>query len=66
VNIAVNDTPTDLPEHATVSDLLERLGKTGTPCAVERNGVLLPWRERDSVTLQPGDSIEIVTLVGGG
>ncbi|MDP6479910.1 MAG: sulfur carrier protein ThiS [Phycisphaerales bacterium] len=64
--IAVNDTPTDLPDHATVADLLEHLGKTDTPCAVERNGELVPWRDHDAVALQPDDSIEIVTLVGGG
>lgn len=66
MKIDVNDTPTDLPDHATVADLLKRLGQSGKPCAVERNGELVPWRDHVSVALQPGDSIEIVTLVGGG
>jgi thiamine biosynthesis protein ThiS len=66
VKIAVNDTSMDLPDRVSVADLLEVIGKSGTACAVERNGTLVPWRQHGDVQLQPGDSIEIVTLVGGG
>jgi len=30
------------------------------------NGTLVRHREREGVLLQPGDRVEIVTLVGGG
>ena len=66
VKIEVNNTSMDLQESLTVADLLDVIGKSTTPCAVERNGQLVPWRERGDVQLETGDSIEIVTLVGGG
>ena len=34
--------------------------------AVERNRVLVPRRQHASCTLEEGDQLEIVTLVGGG
>jgi thiamine biosynthesis protein ThiS len=66
VKIDVNNTPMDLQGPLTVADLLDVIGKAKTPCAVERNGTLIPWRTRSDVQVESGDSIEIVTLVGGG
>ena len=34
--------------------------------AVERNGEILPKAEYDTLLLQDGDTIEIVSFVGGG
>ncbi len=51
---------------ATITDLIEALGLTGRPCAVEVNAAVIPKREHDTTPLRDGDKIELVTLVGGG
>jgi len=56
----------ELTGDATVSQLLERLGMAGRPVAVEHNRSIVPKREHDRATLSDGDSLELVTLVGGG
>jgi sulfur carrier protein len=35
-------------------------------CAVEVNEEILPKSQYDTYRVQPGDRIEVVTLVGGG
>jgi len=66
MRLEVNGTDVDLPEDATVETLLMSLDRPDSPCAVERNGELVPWRTRSETKLVHGDRIEIVTLVGGG
>jgi thiamine biosynthesis protein ThiS len=43
---------------------LHQLG--GAACAVEVNRQLVPKKQHESQELKDGDSVEIVTLVGGG
>jgi sulfur carrier protein len=62
----VNDEPRDLPDGATVADLLASLQLPGTRCAVEVNKTLVRRAEHPSHRLAEGDQIEVVTLVGGG
>ncbi len=50
----------------TVARLLEELNLAGQPCAVEINASVVPKREHGERTLREGDTVEIVTLVGGG
>ncbi|MBN8644785.1 MAG: sulfur carrier protein ThiS [Planctomycetes bacterium] len=64
--IELNGKPHAIAEGATVRDLLEALGLTAQPAAVEVNRVLVPRREHERRVLQPGDRVEVVTLVGGG
>jgi thiazole synthase len=64
--ITVNQEPQPLPEPATVATLLERLGRDSRRVAVEVNRVLVPRARHELHGLQPGDAVEIVTLVGGG
>ncbi|MDP7030274.1 MAG: sulfur carrier protein ThiS [Phycisphaerales bacterium] len=66
MKLEVNGTTVELPPEATVEMLLAALDKADTPCAVERNGTLVPWKTRGGTALADGDRIEIVTLVGGG
>ncbi|MCU0689725.1 MAG: sulfur carrier protein ThiS [Phycisphaerales bacterium] len=66
IRIIVNATPMDIPQGQTITQLLATLGKTGQPAAVEVNQNLVPKRHHDTHTLHQGDTIEIVTLVGGG
>jgi sulfur carrier protein len=65
-NITVNGQPRQVPEGRTVEGLLADLKMAGSPCAVEVNRALVPKRQHAQRTLCDGDSVEIVTLVGGG
>lgn len=64
-SITVNGSPVDLPSPCSVAELLERL-ETPAPCAVEVNREVVPRRQHPEHRLEPGDVVEIVTLVGGG
>jgi sulfur carrier protein len=50
----------------TVADLVAELGLAGRAVAVEVNRQVVPRREHETTPLRDGDSIEVVTLVGGG
>lgn len=64
--IELNGKPHALRDGATVRELLESLGLGARPAAVEVNKSLVPRREHERRVLQPGDRVEVVTLVGGG
>jgi len=66
MQITVNDEPQDVPDGATIAVLLEQLGKSNRYLAVECNRELVPRGRHVETVLEPGDRIEIVTLVGGG
>lgn len=51
---------------ATVAELVERLGLAGQAVAVELNRRVVPKRQHAETTLKEGDTVEVVTLVGGG
>lgn len=64
MQVTVNGQKTELPEGTTVLELIERLGLS--VCAAEVNRQLVAHKDRASRTLADGDTVEIVTLVGGG
>jgi thiamine biosynthesis protein ThiS len=66
VNITLNDRPTELPQGATVSSLLDSLGLAERRVAVERNGEIVPRTLYAQSLLSEGDRIEVVQFVGGG
>jgi len=66
LNITVNDKSHEVPQSATVADLLKRLEFQPKYVAVERNLELVPRATHADCLLAEGDRIEIVTLVGGG
>ena len=66
VEITVNGKPREIEPGTTVAELLARLQVPARYCAVERNLQLVPRAEHAGCILQPGDRLEIVTLVGGG
>jgi len=49
-----------------LSELLTQMNLGNRLCAVEVNKELIPHKERETYVLQDGDSVEIVTIVGGG
>jgi sulfur carrier protein len=66
MRVRVNGDVQAVETGATVSQLLEHLELAGRPCAVEVNAVVVPRREHGDRRLREGDTVEIVTLVGGG
>lgn len=66
MEIEVNGKPHSAAAGATVADLLREL-QLGVPAAaVEVNLVLVPKARHGETRLQPGDRVEVVSLVGGG
>ena len=66
MKITVNDQPYELAEGSTVAALLEQLGLTGKPVAVEVNLQVVPRARHAEQVLAGNDRLEVVTLVGGG
>jgi thiazole synthase len=64
--ITLNAQPQELPDHATVAELIRILGKDSRYLAVEVNRHVVPRAEHENHRLHFGDAVEIVTLVGGG
>ena len=66
MQITVNGAAHEVPEGLTVRGLVETLGLTEGPVAVERNREVVPRAEHPSTALAAGDVLEIVHFVGGG
>lgn len=66
MQITVNGKPEPLKEGATILDLLTALGVQTPLVAVEQNRSIVPKAQHAKTLLQDGDTIEVVTLVGGG
>ena len=66
MNIQVNGKQRTLDNDCTIERLLDELSLAGQPCAVEVNTAVIPRHEHAERILSDGDSVEIVTLVGGG
>jgi sulfur carrier protein len=66
MQITVNGDAHDVPDGLTVCGLVEHLGLTDGPVAVERNREVVPRAEHPNTPLAPGDVLEIVHFVGGG
>jgi sulfur carrier protein len=66
MQIRINGEEQSIHQGTTVAQLLEDHGLAKSPCAVEINRVLVPKRRHYEHALCEGDTIEIVTLVGGG
>lgn len=66
VQIRVNGQAREVEPGITVARLLEQLQMQPRYLAVERNFELVPRARHADCALEPGDQVEIVTLVGGG
>jgi sulfur carrier protein len=66
MRVVSNGDPVELPEGATVDDLLTQLGLGGRWVLVERNGEPVGRRELASTVLVDGDRLELVRAVAGG
>ena len=66
VKIVVNGQPRELPQPATVAELLRLLELPLRGVAVELNLQIVPRARHAEHVLADGDRLEIVSLVGGG
>lgn len=66
MQLTVNGQPFEVPDGSTVRALLERMELGQSPCAVEVNKRLVTKRLHAEHALAEGDTVEVVTLVGGG
>ena len=66
MEVTVNGTPRDVPDGLTVRGLVEHLGLTEGPVAVEVNRAIVPRARHAEHRVEGGDVIEIVHFVGGG
>jgi sulfur carrier protein len=66
MQLTVNGEAKTYPDGLTVRGLVEALGLTDGPVAVERNREVVPRAEHAQAVLHDRDVVEIVHLVGGG
>ena len=66
ITVVSNGRPVDLPEGATVTDLLTALQLGGKWVLVERNGEPVDRADFPTTPLAAGDRIELVRAVAGG
>jgi thiamine biosynthesis protein ThiS len=66
MKLTVNGNEHDAQDVKTVADLVRQMGLADSAVAVEVNRKVVPRKEHGQTSLQDGDVVEMVTLVGGG
>ncbi len=66
MKISINGEEQEVSDGATVRDVLDGLGLRSDQVAVECNRELVPRATHAATPVAEGDSLEVVTLVGGG
>ena len=66
MEVTVNGARREVPADVTVRELIEHLGLTEGPVAVEINRTIVPRARHADQRVSPGDEIEVVHFVGGG
>jgi len=66
MQVTINGQVRDVPDELTVRGLVEHLGLTEGPVAVEINQIIVTRARHTEHRVQAGDVIEIVHFVGGG
>jgi len=66
MDLTLNGESRAVPDGLTVRGLLDHLGLTEGPVAVEINRAVVPRAEHAARAVVAGDVIEVVHLVGGG
>jgi thiamine biosynthesis protein ThiS len=66
ISLQVNGKKVELPEPTPLLDYVRNLGVDPRAIAVELNGEILPRQGFGDCTLNAGDQVEIVRMVGGG
>lgn len=66
LNIRVNGEDRCVEQGISIAEMVRILGQDPTRVAVERNLEIVPRSLLGNVTIEEGDSFEIVHFVGGG
>lgn len=66
IQISLNGQTFEVPSGCTVSRMLELAEMRQQLIAVEVNKEVVPKAQHGDTLLQPGDMVEVVSLVGGG
>jgi sulfur carrier protein len=66
ISLRVNGKEVELEHPTRLLDYLDQLGVNQRAIAVEHNGTILERAAFEGVTLEQGDTVEIVRMVGGG
>ncbi|MCK9239283.1 sulfur carrier protein ThiS [Desulfocurvus sp.] len=66
MTLTVNGSTRPLPRPANVAALLRDCGLDPAVVVVERNGTIVPGADYAATPLEPGDTLEILSFVGGG
>jgi sulfur carrier protein len=66
MQVTVNGEERDVPNGLSVRGLIETLGLTDGPVAVEKNREIVPRALHAETPILENDVLEIVHLVGGG
>jgi thiamine biosynthesis protein ThiS len=66
MRLTINGEVREVPAGLTLTALLEHLGLTDGPVAIERNRDVVPRSQHGQVRIEAGDVLEIVQFVGGG
>ncbi|MEE9585036.1 MAG: sulfur carrier protein ThiS [Candidatus Brocadiales bacterium] len=66
MRLKINGETRTYPDGITVQELLDSLGISNRPVAVELNRKVLPGDKLRERLLKEDDTLEIVTFVGGG
>lgn len=66
ITLKVNGEPRQCPSGTPLPQCLERLGFNPRLIAVEYNGEILHRQFWAETQMQEGDTLEVVTIVGGG
>ncbi|MGH3718186.1 MAG: sulfur carrier protein ThiS [Pseudonocardiaceae bacterium] len=66
MTVLLNGHPRELPDGATLADLLERLGVPSHGVAVALDGAVVPRASWPGTALREGAAVEVLTAVQGG
>lgn len=66
MEVTLNGRTREVPEGLTVRALLDHVGLTDGPVAVEINRDVVPRAQHVTRVVAAGDAIEVVHFVGGG
>jgi sulfur carrier protein len=66
MQILLNGEPRQVAPTASLAALIEAEALADRRIAVELNGQIVPRSTHPTVTLQPGDRVEVVHAIGGG
>jgi sulfur carrier protein len=66
ISLQINGKRVVLDHSTRLLDYLDQLGVNPRAVAVEHNGTIIERAAFDAATLEDGDTVEIVRMVGGG